>query len=68
MYQNIAQKEPVVRMVKSVVHNNKKYYMCEACDMYYKNKLHAQQCEDFCTKYKSCDTSVIKHAIQLDTK
>jgi len=52
-------------MVKEVENNGKKYYQCEACDMYYKDRKIAQECEDFCNKYKSCNTVLIKHAVQF---
>ena len=53
-------------MVKEVEHKGKKYYMCEACNMYYPTKELAQECEDFCNKYKSCNTELIGHAVELE--
>jgi len=52
-------------MVKEIEHNAKIYYQCEACNMYYEDKKIAQKCEDFCNKFKSCDTELIKYAVQL---
>ena len=53
-------------MVKEIEHNAKTYYQCEACNMYYEEKEIAQKCEDFCNKFKSCDTELISHAVILD--
>lgn len=52
-------------MVKEVLKNGKKYYMCEACDMFYENRELAQKCEDFCNKYHSCSLEITKHAVKL---
>jgi len=53
-------------MVKEIEHKSKKYSQCEACEMHYKEKKIAQECEDFCNKNKSCNTNLIKQAVQLD--
>ena len=53
-------------MVKKIEYNKKTYYQCEACKMHYKDKEIAQKCENFCNKYKSCNTELIKHAVQLN--
>jgi len=55
-------------MVTETEKNGEKYYMCEACNMYYKTQALAQQCEDFCNKYHACDTEIMKQAIQLDAE
>lgn len=52
-------------MVTETERNGEKYYMCEACDMFYRTQELAQQCEDFCNKNKACNTELIKHAVQL---
>jgi len=52
-------------MVKEIKKNSKKYYECEACNMYYESREMAQKCEDFCNKYKSCDLEIIKHAVEI---
>jgi len=53
-------------MVKEIEKNGKKYYQCEICKMYYKTIDLAQECEDFCEKYKSCSLEIIKHAVQIE--
>ena len=50
-------------MVKEEIINNKKYYQCEICKFYYKDKKWAQKCEDFCFKYESCSVEIVKHAV-----
>ena len=55
-------------MVKEETINGKKYYQCEACDMYYETRELAQKCEDFCNKHHECNTELIKYAVQLDKK
>ena len=53
-------------MVKEIEHKGKKYYQCEACEMYYNSRELVQKCENFCNDKKSCNTEIIKHAVQLD--
>jgi len=52
-------------MVKEVSHDEKTYYMCEACNMYYETKKLAQECEDFCNKYHACSTEITKNAVEI---
>jgi len=53
-------------MVKELTKNNKTYFMCGACNMYYKTKALAQKCEDFCNKYHACSIELTKNAVQVD--
>jgi len=55
-------------MVKEINHDNKKYYQCEECLMYYLYKDIAKRCEKFCKKNKACNLDLIKHAVELDNK
>jgi len=41
----------------------KEVYVCEACKMIYAKKELAKKCEDFCRKYRSCNTEITKHSI-----
>lgn len=52
-------------MVKSIKKKGKKYFQCEECGFYYKEKALAQKCEDFCGKNKSCSIEITKHAVQV---
>jgi hypothetical protein len=52
-------------MVREITKNNKVYYMCEACNMVYKDKEMAQKCEDYCNKHHSCNLEIIKYAIKI---
>lgn len=46
----------------------KKYYSepykCQECGLEYKEKKWAEKCQDWCSKYKSCNLEIIKHAIK----
>ncbi len=53
-------------MVKEINHKNKLYYQCGVCGFYYTTKKLAQECEDFCNKYKSCGIDITKHAVKLE--
>tara|TARA_Y100000310_G_scaffold200877_1_gene200960 strand:+ start:12925 stop:13080 length:156 start_codon:yes stop_codon:yes gene_type:complete len=39
-------------------------YYCEACEIVYKDKKKACECEDFCRKNKACNIDIIKYAIK----
>ena len=51
-------------MARTLTKNKKLSYMCKECNMMYKEKELAKKCEDWCRKYKSCNTEIIKHAIK----
>jgi len=51
--------------MKEIEHEGKKYFMCEACDMYYLTREIAQKCEDFCNKHHACNTELISKAVEL---
>lgn len=55
-------------MVSEKIIDGKTYYQCDICKFYYKTRELAQQCEDFCNKYKSCSIEITKQAVQLDDK
>ena len=52
-------------MVKETKKEDKKYYVCEACDMAYEDKDIAKKCEDWCNENHSCNLEIIKHAVKL---
>ena len=52
-------------MVKEVTKNNKKYFQCEECGFYYKDKGWAEKCEAFCKKHKSCSIEITKHSVKV---
>jgi len=51
-------------MVKETEKNNKKVYECEACNFFYESNELAEKCEQWCTKHKSCNMDITKHAIK----
>ena len=53
-------------MAKQIEKNNKKYFQCEICGFFYKDKKSAQKCENLCEKYKSCNMEIAKHAVKID--
>ena len=40
------------------------HFVCEDCDMKYKEKEWAEKCEKFCRDNKACDVEIMKHAIK----
>lgn len=52
-------------MVKEILKNKTKYYICEECQFAYSDKDVAKQCEDYCKKYKSCSLEITKKAIKI---
>ena len=53
------------KMVKEIKKGGKVYYVCEECNLAYKDKVTAKKCEDFCRKYKSCNIEITKHAVKI---
>jgi len=43
----------------------KKYYQCEACDMYYKTRELAEKCEKHCREKNACNLEIIKYAVEI---
>lgn len=50
-------------MVKEISKDGTKYFVCEECSFVYLDKETAQECEDYCNKYKSCNIEITKKAI-----
>jgi len=57
--------EFLVKMVKEIEKQGKKYFQCEACGFYYKDKKWAEKCEEFCNKNKSCSIEITKHSVKV---
>tara|TARA_Y100000310_G_C20509712_1_gene728202 strand:+ start:259 stop:558 length:300 start_codon:yes stop_codon:yes gene_type:complete len=58
----------ILKMVKEIEQNGKKYYQCEECLMYYLGKDIADRCEKFCAENRACNLDLIKYAVELDCK
>jgi len=43
---------------------SKNYYKCSKCGIKYRNKKWANKCYKWCSKHKSCNIEIIKHANQ----
>ncbi len=55
-------------MVKIITKNQKNYYQCEECKHFYETEELAQECENWCQKYKNCNLEIIKKAVILNEK
>jgi len=42
----------------------KKYYKCKECGLLYLDKEIMEKCQKWCSKYKSCNLKIIKHAVK----
>ena len=47
-----------------MINKPKKYFRCNECKLFYKNKEWAKKCESFCKKYHACNTEIIVYAIR----
>jgi|GEM_PF-793717 hypothetical protein len=45
-------------MVKKVRISNEILYVCERCGLRYREKVWAERCEDFCTRYNACSIEI----------
>jgi hypothetical protein len=53
-------------MVKEKTIKSIRYYQCEVCDMYYKDKDLAEKCEIHCREKNACNIEIIKHAVKIE--
>lgn len=51
-------------MVKITQQNDIELYKCPECGLKYKEKEWAVKCENWCSKNKSCNLEITKHAIK----
>ena len=52
-------------MVKEIKKGNKKFYQCEICEFFYKEKQLAQKCQNWCNKHNSCNIGITKYSVQI---
>lgn len=38
-------------------------YLCEECNLLYKDEALAKKCEEWCREKKSCNLEITKHAV-----
>jgi hypothetical protein len=38
-------------------------FLCEECDLLYREEELAQKCEDWCRENKSCNLEITRHAV-----
>ena len=50
-----------------MVKENKKmkFHYCEQCNMAYTDRKKADECGEWCKKYKSCNLNITKHSLSL---
>lgn len=51
-------------MVKEIIKNNKKSFMCEECCLNYKDKKWAEKCGAWCKKHKSCNLKITRCSLE----
>jgi hypothetical protein len=52
-------------MVREILQNDGRFYKCEVCSLFYKERSWAEKCEEYCKKYKACSLEITKHSIQM---
>lgn len=52
-------------MVREVEKNKITYFECEECGLLYKEKDWAGKCQEWCSRNKSCNLEITKHAIKI---
>lgn len=52
-------------MVKKVEKEDKTYYECEECNMFYNEEAWAKKCEKWCGEKHSCNLEITKYAIEI---
>lgn len=50
-------------MVREIKIKGNEYYQCEICKFYYKERSLAEKCQEWCSKYHSCNVDITKHAV-----
>ena len=55
----------IIKMVKEIGKNDKKYFQCESCGFYYEDKEIAEKCQAYCDEHHSCSLEITKHAVQI---
>ena len=53
-------------MVKEIIKNDKKYYRCAECGLFYVKREIADKCQSFCAMHRGknvCDPEIAKHAV-----
>lgn len=46
------------------IKEKQKLYQCSECGFHYFSKEKAQECENWCRKYKSCNLEIIQEAVE----
>jgi methionyl-tRNA synthetase len=46
-----------------MIKKKEKLWQCPECGFFYKEREIAEQCREWCSKHKSCNLEIIKHAV-----
>jgi len=49
-------------LVKEVLINDERYFVCEACGHKYEERYWAERCEEFCIEHNACSLEIIRHS------
>jgi len=52
-----------LKMVKEIIIENKKIFICEKCGLGYLTIKLAEECEAYCSKNHACSLKIIKNAV-----
>ena len=53
-------------MVKEILKAGKKYFQCNECKLFYKNRNIAEKCENWCKEHNSCKLEIIKNNVEIN--
>jgi hypothetical protein len=54
-------------MVHEIRKNDKPAFVCDVCDLSYRQRTLAEQCEEYCTTYGACSLEITKNAIEMQS-
>jgi hypothetical protein len=52
-------------MVHEIMKNNKPAFVCDVCDLSYRERILAERCEEYCRTYGACSLDITKHALEM---
>ena len=53
-------------MVKKLTKNGTTLYVCEECELKYRDNETAMKCEEWCREHGACNLEIIKHAVEFE--
>jgi hypothetical protein len=52
-------------LVHKVRKDNQSAFVCDVCDLSYRTRTLAEQCEAYCSTYGACSLDITKHTIEM---